>query len=169
MEFKHIGFDVGVNCSGVYQLVIDDKWLYIGSSGKLRNRMNIWRQRFKTNVKIPSKIKSVLSNDSVIEFRVVKKCIDVHESRVWEGNLIKEYWGTGTLLNTEIIPLSQSYKMKAVNQIDDNGNIVATYPFYKEAAKAVGCSDVLIHRCLKMKFRGQIKKYRAKGYFWEYA
>ena len=54
---------------------------------------------------------------------------------------------------------------KPINQLDENGNIVATYSYYKEAAIAVGCSEQLIHRVLKDK----TNKLRAKGFSWQYA
>jgi len=61
--------------------------------------------------------------------------------------------------------IHQPNKRKPVNQIDMDGNIVAVFSHCREAAKAMGCTNELIHRVLKNK-----KGYpRAKGFYWKYA
>jgi len=65
--------------------------------------------------------------------------------------------------------VDMSYRWKPINQIDDNGEIIATHPSFKVAAKVAGCSHSYLHRCLKMKFRGKVKEYKAGGYIWKYA
>lgn len=256
---------------GVYQLIFDDKWFYIGSSIDLKSRLRTWHYNITSRtLKKHLNIKNILPFTSVVRFEVIFTCVSEKESRDKETNLLKECWGNPLLLNrcpdantpigmrpyigyikpdtsykrkgipdwmkpkrvavfskdnnfieivnsyTELerkykirgskakmifdgkrgqprkvtiksiglngmiiepkiyikpkqINFHQPNKKKPVNQIDSNGNIVATYSFYKEAAIAAGCSGTYMHNCLKMKFRGQTKEYKAGGYIWKYA
>lgn len=54
-------------------------------------------------------------------------------------------------------------RIKKVYQLDSNYNVIGKYDSAEEAAKAVNCSSVLIHRCCNIHTR------TAKGYHWSYS
>lgn len=265
MKFITPYFKRKENPIGVYRIWFDEKWFYIGSSGKLKTRFTRWRTAVNNPKFLKNKnIGTILPGISCVRFEIIITQGSILNLKHIETKEILNNWDNPFLLNlcpnadtpkgirpyfgkkpseprklkgipdymkpqkvamfnnnNEILKIFESksslvkycnYKhniinailsgkrgqprkfklkivsneniiieppvyikppqvhyqpntRKPVNQIDENGVIIATHKSYRDAANNIGCSANYIHNLLKGKTRGK----RAKGYYFKYA
>ncbi len=85
---------------GVYKFTIDDKWFYVGSSTDLGKRIGKWRGYLKRKQGFNNRnIKKVLTGQSVIKFKILRKCKLTEPVKPFEDAYLKKWFHNPNCLN----------------------------------------------------------------------
>lgn len=100
MKVGNIDLPRGGIYRGVYKIIIDSKWFYIGSSTDLIKRIGKWRSYLTRKANLHNKnISKVLSDQSVIEFKLIKRCKNTEPVKCHEDKYIKKWFNNPNCLN----------------------------------------------------------------------
>lgn len=161
----------GKKC-GVYRILFDDKWVYIGGSVNLKNRMSNWVFRMNNPTVLKNRnIKYILPTISTVKFNVVEFC-DESLLRHKETSYIGKLWEHKFLLNLcpdascnngkrvpHLIPVIVKEKgpislPKKVAVFDKRGNFIKVFDSFGSCSKSYNIKSEIIHKILSGK-RGQ--------------
>lgn len=151
--------------SGVYKMIIDDKWFYIGSSNKLRRRFSYWRTSLRGGKGLAQNMKSIIGSIKFVKFEIIEFVYNAQDVLVRENMHIQLHFNDDNCLNH--CPSSFNIKgfikykgyvkpvkvrgmptqPKKVAMIDSNGDIVKIFPSI-ESAKREGYQA---HKVLRKK------------------
>ncbi len=153
----------GERKSGVYKILFDEKWFYIGSSGNLRGRFMSWVSRIKQGRRLNTNMVNILSKIKSVKIVIIEHCLCKEDALLKEDFYIKQTFKNEFSLNHQpsalnlrdrelykgfIKPIKQkgiSVLPKKVAQIDDKGNIINIFPSIRSAKKSgfVNVSEVI--------------------------
>ncbi len=143
--------------AGVYKMVFDETYFYIGSSRNVVHRFWSWRCRLKTGVKKNFLVTQQFDKCKVVRFEVLEVLPKDVDTKIREDFYIKENWGNELLLNrcdnayvnnskrTKEQIENNKYRQK-VAKFDRGGNLIQIYESIADAGKSVGISRHL-NRC----------------------
>jgi len=92
-------FNRKINPMGVYKILFDDQYFYIGGSCFLKNRFRHWRTRLRAGNPKNKNIKSILDKVQKIEFVVLEKIFQKTQLRDREDFYLKKYFNDPFCLN----------------------------------------------------------------------
>lgn len=144
--------------AGVYKMVIDDRWVYIGSSRNLYKRLGQWRGKLKEGSYRSRNIRKVLNTNSVVKFTIIKT-VTAHEDLLSEETyFIGHFFGKPNCLNMcpqagssigRKMPLGYEYKKRTKNGVkvqprpvarfDMNWNYIDSSHSITKMAELLGC------------------------------
>jgi group I intron endonuclease len=149
--------------AGVYKMVLDKNWFYIGSSVNLWGRILKWKYRLRDNAPRNANIRKLLPEIKLVEFEIMEYVTDGSDPKIKEDLYIRNYDNYEFLLNRaksaftvkgakrtdeEIAVLKERIKKayKKVAIVDDNENIIQVFE-----------SVTAISKFLSMKISGAFK------------
>jgi hypothetical protein len=170
--------------SGVYKIIINDKWYYIGSSVNLRNRLASWKHTLQGGSEAKNRsIKYILPEVRVVRFEILKYTKLGEDHRAIEDLYIKKHYEDQMCLNLcasaysslrkgyNKIPLGtipkppkkkgQPTPNKKVAQFDLGGNLIKIHKSIGEASRITGIKTTTIRKTFngrQVKPRGFIFK-----------
>jgi len=98
--------------SGVYHILIDDKWFYIGSSKNLKGRISTWKSLFKNKDKYGIHFFKHLTENSVVVVSILKIVPKGDNPKVYEDLLIREFISNDKCLNIKPSAIKKPYIKK---------------------------------------------------------
>jgi len=177
MQFIRPVFGPKDRISAVYKITIDGKWIYIGSSVNVKNRISRWVCSITLGKYFKNKnMRLVLKKESVVEFEVIEKVLDESIVRDTENHYLRDNKDNEFLLNRcpdatnnkNIKPyFGQTFKEKTkstyvvprkpIAQFDLNGNLIAKYESIADACRKLNTGEKNVRLYLKGK-KGPFKK-----------
>lgn len=159
IQFGNEHFRLKKGESGVYKIVFNDKWFYIGSSINLKSRLSAWKHYCNnSNYRKNRSIKFILPLVHSIRFEIIEKIIDGSNPKIKEDFYIKENFDDENCLNLipdaingkgRKIPMGVIVKPKRIKgkptekkriaQFDKCKKLVAIHESILAASKNIGC------------------------------
>jgi hypothetical protein len=157
--------------SGVYKIIINDHWYYIGSSNNLRSRLSSWRCMLQGATPVKNRsIRHLLPQIKTVRFAILKYTKVGEDPKVAEDTYIKKHFDDKKCLN--LSPTAYSPKMagvrklpivyvpkikpikikgpvtprKKVAQFDLSGNLIKIHESIAEASRSSGVKDDVIRK-----------------------
>jgi len=84
---------------GVYKLIFDEKYFYIGSSTDLKKRMDRWESILRSGFYKNQNIKKILPLTCVVEFEIIELVNYPLLAMATENIYLKQEWNNPLLLN----------------------------------------------------------------------
>lgn len=168
---------------GVYRILFDNKWLYIGSSGDVANRIRRWHSCINGNVHYKNiNMKMVLPETKEIRFEILEYFETPEQALEREGQLLKEFGDYEWLLNrcpesdspkgvrpyigqqlvSRKAHLPKSAYYKPVAKFDEDGRLLEKY----ESVKASALANGVIPKRISAAIKGNMGK--CKGFVFKY-
>lgn len=73
-------FKWGEKFAGVYKMIINDEFFYVGSSKNVRQRMWGWRFRISSGKPKNTNIKKMLPVIKTVQFEIIERCTNAYEA-----------------------------------------------------------------------------------------
>lgn len=160
IKFGNEHLNLAKGLCGVYKIVVNERWFYIGSSVDLKRRLSTWKHYFN-NPQVYSKNRSIcliMKIAEEIRFEIVEAVTDGSNPKIREDQYIKAYFDDENCLNLvpdavngrgRKLPIGvlrrdkklrgEPTKSKRVAQFDLNGNLVMRHQSIGAAARYLKC------------------------------
>jgi hypothetical protein len=155
-------FNIPADCSfpGVYKILFDDSWFYIGSAKNLFKRASVWQHRICIKEPQNKNILEIIDKTRIISFYILEKVDDISILRKKETEWIVSEWENKFLLNRcpyghtnkDIRPYNGYVKPqkikgqisppKPVAQFGPDGNLIRKFYSVGAAERETGCRQI---------------------------
>lgn len=177
MKIIHPTFDSKEDYAAVYQIIIDYKWVYFGSSIGVKKRISRWKCGFNNPKHLKNiNIKQILTPNSIIEFTILELAGSEEEVRRRENHYLTIHKDNPNLLNRcpdatnnkgikpyfgytppSIKKSERGVIVKPVAHFNSEGILIGKYPSIQAAARNLGIGEKNIRKFVNGK-KGPYKK-----------
>lgn len=155
---------------GVYKIIFDGQYFYIGSSVNMKSRITQWKVRLRSGTNKNKRIRELFKKSKEIKFEILEVSVN-HKER--EDFYIKSNWNNPYLLNMcpnahnniglKNLPRESMLRRggKPIAAFDLNWNFIERFDYIADANKKVGLGSSKISSFLNGKCQ-YIKGYKFK-------